>query len=190
MKINPNDFSANNATQATRKELSEGIKVFVPLGARHGTFKTGTRYIEIGHVCIETDKNPEQEVGCTHYVRFPLMDNMLWAIGNYAYAIGYRKEFDPEDINDVQNVLMTGPIKIKLEDSDYGLQAKKYFPHNVERDSDGNPVLPHDVIELIIKAEQWCMKAFEKAVQREGGSYTKPRKKDNDGYDPNSEVPF
>lgn len=190
MKINPNDFAQNNAI--VKKELSEGIKVFVPVGARHGTFSTGTPYLEIGHVCIESDRNPDKEIGCTHYTRFPLIEKMLWNIGNYAYAIGYRKEFDPEDLNDVQQVLMTGPLKIKLEDSDYGLQAKKFYVHSVERDADGFPLFSEEIQSLIIKAEGWCSKAFAKAVEREGGSYstTKPKAASSNEFDPNGEVPF
>ena len=102
MKINPNEF-ASAATSSIKKELSEGIKSFVPVGCRYGQFKTGTKYLEVGHVCIETDKDPLKEVGATFYCRFPLTQNMLWALGNYAYAIGYRKEFFKQDRSRVPN---------------------------------------------------------------------------------------
>ncbi len=186
MKINPNEF-ARSASLSVKKELSEGIKSFVAVGCRHGTFKTGTRFLEVGHVCIETDKDPLKEVGCTHYIRFPLIESMLWALGNYAYAIGYRHEFDPESIEDFQKVMMSGPLKVKLVEDDYGLQAKKYFPCEIERDGDGFPIFPEEVGDLVIKAEQWIQKAFDKAREREGNTFKAPSRKD---YDPNSTVPF
>ena len=186
MKINPNEF-ASAATSSIKKELSEGIKSFVPVGCRYGQFKTGTKYLEVGHVCIETDKDPLKEVGATFYCRFPLTQNMLWALGNYAYAIGYRKEFDPESVEDFQKVMMSGPIKIKLEDSEYGLQAKKYFVCDVDRDQNNNPIFVSSTEDLIVKAEGWVQRAFEKADEREGTSFKSAK---TTGYDPNSTVPF
>ena len=201
MKINPNDFMQ---TEKVKKELTEGVKVFVALGARHGTFKTGTPFVEVGHVCIDViDGEAKKEVGCTHYVRFPLIDNTVWLIGNYAYAIGYREEFDPTDLNDIQKVLMSGPVRVKLEDSDYGRQAKKYFAHKCDRDEDGFPTFSKEINDLILKAEGWCTRAFEKAVEREGGTFkTNPNhslitKKKIDSFDDapqdfgrNDEIPF
>ena len=86
--INPNDFLKENETKE-RVKLSDGVKSFVAVGARYGHFKSGTKFLEVGHVCIESDKG-QKEIGLTYYCRFPLSQNALWRIGRYAASIGYK----------------------------------------------------------------------------------------------------
>ena len=187
--INPNDFLGDDKTKE-RVKLSTGTKTFVPVGARYGYFKSGTKFLEIGHVCIKSDKGSSEE-GLTYYCRFPLMQTTLWRVGRYAASLGYREVFDPEEMDDIQKVLMKGPISITLEENDYGLTAKYFNKVSQERCSDGFPIFRKDIAQLIIKAEGWVNKAFDKARQREEGNVsTKPKSVSVSTPDFDDEIPF
>jgi hypothetical protein len=169
--INPNDF-LNEKAPKERVKLSDGVKTFIAVGARYGYFKSGTKFLEIGHVCIKSDKG-DKEVGLTYYCRFPLSQNSLWRMGQYAASIGYKEVFDPEQIDDIQKVLMIGPLQITLKEGDYGLEAKYFNKVHCKRDQEGFPVFDKVISDLIIKAEQWVNKAFDKArIREEGGGYS------------------
>jgi hypothetical protein len=188
--INPNDFLKENEVKE-RVKLTDGVKTFVAVGARYGHYKSGTKFLEIGHVCIESDKG-QQEVGLTYYCRFALSQNALWRIGRYAASIGYKQVFDPEQIDDIQKVLMSGPVQITLNEGEYGLEAKYFNKVRVERDKDGFPLFSQKVSDLIIKAEQWVNKGFEKARMREDNPYptSASTSNRNDRPDLDEEIPF
>ncbi len=194
-KINPLDYLKESDKKFETKKLSAGVKTFVPVGARFGSWQSGTKFLEIGHVCIESDKGKEEQ-GCTYYCRFALSSNSLWRIGRYAASLGYKQVFDPENMDDIQKVLMSGPVKITLVEGDYGMEAKYFNKAPCERSSDGYPAFTKEIADLVIKAEQWVNKGFDKARQRENGNAisTSIKKSNSDFEDsPESfgdEIPF
>ena len=74
-------------------------------------------------------------------------------------------------MDDIQKVLMSGPLQITLNEGEYGLEAKYFNKVRIDRDKDGYPSFSKEISDLIIKAEQWVNKAFEKARQRENNPY-------------------
>jgi len=191
-KINPLEYLNENDKKFEVKKITEGNKTFVPVGARFGSWQSGTRFLEVGHVCIESDKG-DTELGCTYYCRFALSQNSLWRIGRYAASLGYKEVFDPESMDDIQKVLMSGPVKITLVEGDYGLEAKYFNKAPCERSSDGFPSFSNEIAQLVIKAEQWVNKGFDKARQRESGSSSQtstPQHKEKNSNDFSDEIPF
>jgi len=180
MKINPRDFMDSKALSnfnkplkpATIKKLTAGKKILVPVGSALKT-KNNHKILEVCSVVLkDLEKNGEE--GCLFVDIFYLNEKSLWRIANWAIAMRVIDSFDPENEEDIKNLMLNGPFIGVLESNEYnGNTYLKLRYHNscyCERDQDGDPVYTKDELVLINKGE------------KDWGSWLKNRKDNPDKY--------
>ena len=117
-KFDPMEYQNENASKSYEdrpKKITAGKKVCVPVGAKF-KIKNGKNVLEIGYVIIK-DLEKKGEEGLMFIDQFYLTPNALFMLSNFVVAMGYRKPFDYEDMDDIYKIMLLGPFEGVFEDN-------------------------------------------------------------------------
>lgn len=90
------------------RECGPGKKVLFPIGHRYREVN-GNPVVDVRSVCIE-DPTGEGDGGATVTDTMWLTDRAMWRVARFALAVGFNQPFDPEDPEDMDRVLLSGPF--------------------------------------------------------------------------------
>lgn len=99
------------------REVGAGRKVLVPVGHRYREVN-GSPVVDVRSVCIR-DETGSGDEGATLTDTFWLTDRAMWRIAKFAVAVGWEAPFDPEDSEEFDRVLVSGPFL-----ADVGLRTR------------------------------------------------------------------
>lgn len=139
-------------------ECGAGRKVLFPIGHRYREVN-GNPVVDIRSVCIR-DLADAGDEGATVTDTLWLTDRAMWRVARFALAVGFTQPFDPEDGEDLDRVLLSGPfvgeVKIRKKgDREYrdleGYEKASGFTRN---DRTGEVELSRDQREWVESAER------------------------------------
>tara|TARA_R100000329_G_C7605351_1_gene214760 strand:+ start:180 stop:767 length:588 start_codon:yes stop_codon:yes gene_type:complete len=137
------------------KKITAGKKVCVPVGAKF-KIKNGKNVLEIGYVIIK-DLEKKGEEGLMFIDQFYLTPNALFMLSNFVVAMGYRKPFDYEDMDDIYKIMLLGPFEGVFEDNYYNGKTypkiKYYNTTPIERAEDNEPCFSDKELKIINAGE-------------------------------------
>lgn len=92
------------------RECGAGRKVLFPIGHRYRTVN-GNPVVDIRSVCIrDLSSDDGQDDGAIVTDTLWLTDRAMWRVARFAVAVGWSQPFDPEDPEDFDRVLLSGPF--------------------------------------------------------------------------------
>ena len=159
-KINPKDYGNNNNNGGDREEIREvgaGRKLLLGIGHYHREIN-GTPVVDIRFVCLE-DLSGGDDLGAIATETFWLGERGLWKIAALAMATGHEEAFDPENSEDIDSVLLAGPLEATISFSMKG--DRKYLrmgyldrPKKTDRNKSGDLLLTDEQDSAVRRAEQ------------------------------------
>ena len=175
-KFDPMEYQNENKRSSfddKPKKITAGKKIMVPVGAKF-KIKNGKHVLEVGHVVIKDLESKGQE-GLIYIDQFYLTQNALFMLSNFVVAMGYRKPFDYEDLDDIYRIMLLGPFEAVFVDSTYNGKTfpkiKYYNKSQIERSEDNEPCFSDKELKIINAAEQSWDKLLSYRINDEEQRY-------------------
>ena len=150
------------------KKITEGKKVLAGVGAAF-KIRNGKNILEIGYVVIK-DNEKRGEEGLIYVDQLYLTENALFRLSNLVIAIGWNEPFDYASLDDITQVMLTGPFEGVFKSRSYNgndyINLQFYNSVNWERDKDDEPIYSDKEDSLISNAEESWKKSLEKVIFR------------------------
>ncbi len=163
------DFNKEQNQQKVSKKLTSGKKFMVPCGA---AFKmlNNKKILEMCMICVEDfEKNDEQ--GAIHFESFYLTERALFRISNWALSMGWENPFDPENLEDIQDVMLHGGFIGIFQEREYNgkkrVEIKWFNKSSKKRADNGSIEFTDSELDIIKQGE----KAYPKMIQYRKDNY-------------------
>lgn len=158
--FDPKKYKTNTTNKETTydkpKKISAGQKVLVPVGAAF-KIKNDKQILEVCHVCIK-DLEKKGEEGAFYIDSFYYTEKALAKLAWFVLGLGYESEFDHESMDDIEQVLLTGPFVGVFADNQYNgktyTNLKFYNKFDIERNEDGEPFFSEKQLKIISSGEK------------------------------------
>lgn len=111
-RIDPTKMAAEGETSGGGgkfRECGPGPKILYPIGHRYREIN-GKPVVDVRSVCID-DPTGSGDVGATVTDTFWLTERALWRIARFALAVGWSQPFDPDEPEELDRVLLSGPFR-------------------------------------------------------------------------------
>ena len=156
----------------SRRECGPGRKTLIPIGQRYRQIN-GNPVVDVRSVCI-TDHADNGDEGAVVTDTFWLTDRAMWRVAQFALAVGWSAPFDPEDSEDMDKVILSGPFVADLSTrrrngKDY-IDVKNYEKAKVQRDDrTGEVVLTDEQRKSVEGAEKGWQALLRKVASNSSG---------------------
>jgi hypothetical protein len=179
------------------KKISEGKKILAGVGAAFKK-RNGKKILEIGYVVIK-DLESRGEEGLIYVDQLYLTESALFRLSNLVIAIGWDEPFDYESLDDITQVMLTGPFEGVFKSKSYNgkdyINLQFYNSVNWDRDKDDEPIYSDKEDSIIERAEEGWKKILQYRMDEPDkyGTYLSGNasqdKKSGDDYE-EDEIPF
>ena len=173
--LDPMQYQKDLPKEDKPKKITEGKKIMVPIGAKF-KIKNQKHVLEIGHVVIK-DLESKGEEGLIHISNYYLTPNALFMLSNFVVAMGYRKPFDYENLDDIYQIMLLGPFEAVFQNNSWNgktfAKIKYYNRHEMERSENGEPCFSSREMKIIQAAENSWDKLLSYRINDEEQRYGK-----------------
>jgi hypothetical protein len=160
--------------------------------------RNGKKILEIGYVVIK-DLESRGEEGLIYVDQLYLTESALFRLSNLVIAIGWDEPFDYESLDDITQVMLTGPFEGVFKSKSYNgkdyINLQFYNSVNWDRDKDDEPIYSDKEDSIIERAEEGWKKILQYRMDEPDkyGTYLSGNasqdKKSGDDYE-EDEIPF
>jgi len=112
-RIDPTKIANEGDSGGGFRECGPGPRVLYPIGHRYREIN-GRPVVDVRSVCIG-DPSGSGDEGATVTDTFWLTDRAMWRVARFALAVGWSQPFDPEDPEDFDRVLLSGPFRATVK---------------------------------------------------------------------------
>lgn len=194
-KFDPMEYQTENKKVSfddKPKKITAGKKILAPVGAKF-KIKNGKNVLEIGNVVIK-DLEKKGEEGLIYIDQFYLTPNALFMLSNFVVAMGFKKPFDYEDMDDIYKIMLLGPFEAVFVEKSYNgksfVQIKYYNNSAIERNEDGEPCFSDAEMKIINAGENAWDKLLKYRMEDEEQRYGQYVENFRNAAEDDGEIPF
>ncbi len=165
-KFDPKKYATEKPQSATfdrPKKITEGKKILCPIGAAFKV-RNNKKILEIASVVIK-DLESRGEEGLIYVDQLYLTENALFRLSNLVIAIGWDSPFDYESLDDITQIMLTGPFEGVFKSREYNgkeyINLQFYNSVNWDRDKEDEPIYSDKEDSMIANAEDSWKKILQ-----------------------------